>query len=459
MAESISSMVTFQEFQAAGSKAEFIAKAIARHKSGKLYLDAKAADRYMHQRNDGICNFAKMIYTLQGGATKDFTAPDVKIASNFFDRLNTQRCYYSLGNGISFAGSTDEGDKTKQALGSRFDDDVMNFGFLALIHGVAFPFWNFDHIDTFKVTEFVPFWDEESGALRAGVRWWQLDSNSMVNAVLYEEDGYTRYASTGTSAQDFKQIEEKHAYKTTYAETPIDGMVEVVDESNYTKLPIFPVWGDEKHQSTLVGLKSHIDAYDLIKSGFACDVQECAEIYWVVENYGGMTDEDLTRFFDRMKLKHVASVDTTDNGKITPFTQDVPYQARESVLKLIRDDLYADFCVIDVHSVAAGDTNDHIEAAYQPMDNQALKFERQIRNAIMDILALQGIEDTPVFTRNRVSNVREQVEIAIMEAPYLDDETILRKFPNITPDEVQQILERRDAADFGRMGVAAQDGE
>ena len=172
-----------------------------------------------------------------------------------------------------------------------------------------------------------------------------------------------------------------------------------------------------------------------------------------------MTDEDLTRFFDRMKLKHVASVDTTDNGKVTPFTQEVPYQARESVLKLIREDLYGDFCVIDVHSVAAGDTNDHIEAAYQPMDNQALKFERQIRNAIMDILALQGIEDTPVFTRNRVSNVREQVEIAIMEAPYLDDETILRKFPNITPDEVQQILERRDAADFSRMGVAAQGGE
>ena len=115
MAENISSMVTFQEFQAAWSKADFIAKAISRHKSGKLYLDAKAADRYMHQRNDGICNFAKMIYTLQGGATKDFTAPDVKIASNFFDCLNTQRCYYSLGNGISFAGATDEGDKIGRA--------------------------------------------------------------------------------------------------------------------------------------------------------------------------------------------------------------------------------------------------------------------------------------------------------------------------------------------------------
>lgn len=32
-----------------------------------------------------------------------------------------------------------------------------------------------------------------------------------------------------------------------------------------------------------------------------------------------------------------------------------------------------------------------------------------------------------------------------METQWLDEETILRKLPNVTPDEVQAILERRDA--------------
>ena len=87
------------------------------------------------------------------------------------------------------------------------------------------------------------------------------------------------------------------------------------------------------------------------------------------------------------------------------------------------------------------------------MDEEADEFERHMREGIMDILALQGIEDTPVFVRNRISNIKEQVEIVMAEAAYLDDETILRKLPNITPDEVQKILERRDAEAAEKMAA------
>ena len=87
------------------------------------------------------------------------------------------------------------------------------------------------------------------------------------------------------------------------------------------------------------------------------------------------------------------------------------------------------------------------------MDEEADEFERHMREGIMDLLALQGIEDTPVFTRNRISNVKEQVEIVMAEAAYLDDETVLRKLPNVTPDEVQEILERRDAEAAEKMAA------
>ena len=71
----------------------------------------------------------------------------------------------------------------------------------------------------------------------------------------------------------------------------------------------------------------------------------------------------------------------------------------------------------------------------------------------MDLLALQGIEDTPVFTRNRISNLKEQVEVVAMEAEWLDEETVLRKLPNITPDEVAEILKRKDAEAADRMAA------
>ena len=55
--------------------------------------------------------------------------------------------------------------------------------------------------------------------------------------------------------------------------------------------------------STLVGMRATIDAYDLTKSGFANDLEDCAQIYWSVENYGGMQDDDLRKFLDRASVK------------------------------------------------------------------------------------------------------------------------------------------------------------
>ena len=156
---------------------------------------------------------------------------------------------------------------------------------------------------------------------------------------------------------------------------------------------------------------------------------------------------------DRLKLTHIANADTEDGGRISPYTQEVPYAARKAVLDAIKADMYEDFGALDVHTVAAGATNDHIDAAYQPMDEEADEFERHIREGIMDLVALQGIVDTPVFTRNRISNVRDQVETVLMEAEYLDDETVLRKLPNVTPDEVAEILKRKDEEAADKMAA------
>ena len=155
-----------------------------------------------------------------------------------------------------------------------------------------------------------------------------------------------------------------------------------------------------------------------------------------------MDDSDLAKFRDRLKINHIAVVDT-DNSKATPYTQDIPHAARKEYLDEIRAGIYEDFGGLDVHTVAAGATNDHIDAAYQPLDEEADDFEYQITEFIQQILALNGIEDTPVFKRNRISNEKEQTEMILSAADYLDEETILTKLPFVTVDEVQSILEKK----------------
>lgn len=427
-------MYTYQDFEKESNVANAVGIAITAHKGSEDYKIAKDADLYDHQKNKTIYEYVRMIFSLTGTPIEDFTASNNKIASNFFRRLNTQRVTYLLGNGINFA----ENEGIKDQLGSSFDTRIKTLTYNALIHGVSFGFWNLDGLHVFKLTEFAPLWDEETGALRAGVRFWQIDDAKPMYAVLYEEDGYTKYISDIKDGH-FTELQPKRAYQITIRKSVADGE-EIIGEDNYGSLPIIPMWGSELKQSTLIGMQRAIDSFDLIRSGFANDLTDCAQIYWIIANAGGMSDSELAEFRDRLKLTHIAVVDT-DNSAATPYTQEIPYNARQVYLQEIRSGIYEDFGGLDVHAIAAGATNDHIDAAYQPMDEQADDLEYQVIEFVDHLLDLLGIEnDTPVFKRNRISNQAEQTEMVLSAGEYLDEETVLKKLPFVTVDEVADIL-------------------
>lgn len=457
-----SRLLTYQDFVEAGdaNRESFVLEAINRHKASRMYRTAKDADLYDRQRNRTINEYIQKVFDLTGSKLVDFTASNNKIASNFFHRLNTQRVMYSLGQGVSFIDVDESGeeDTTKDALGPHFDHDLQVLAYDALIHGVAFGFWNLDRMYVFPFTEFAPIWDEHDGTLRAGARFWRLDQSRPMQVVLYEEDGYTRFETrqdaNGSDSERLVMTGEKRPYIEKVAYTPADGIEQVIGGENYSALPVVPMWGSKLHQSTLVGMRASIDSYDLIRSGFANDLTDCAQIYWLVSNAGGMDDADLQRFLDRLRLNHVALVDSDDGGNAQAYTQEVPYNARKEYLMMIRDGIYEDFGALDVHTVAAGATNDHIDAAYQPMDEEASDFEFQVSEFIQQLLKLMGIDDRPVFKRSRISNQKEQVDMVVAEAQWLDQETILRKLPNLRPDEVPGILDRLAEEEQDRMGVA-----
>lgn len=446
--------ITYQEFEKSQTPV-FIADAIRKHLGSEAYQTAIAADAYDAQRNLTITNYVQTIFNLTGAPIKDFTASNNKIASNFFNRLNTQRNMYSLGNGITFAGGRDGVDETKEKLGGQFDESMQDAAYYALIHGVSFVFWNLDRIHVFPLTEFVPIWDENTGELKAGIRFWRLSDKAPVTAYLYEEDGYSVYRQKkNADGGKYDLVEDKRAYKQRVAYVPADGQEVIVGEDNYSRLPIVPLWGSRLHQSTLVGMREAIDSYDLIRSGFANDLTDVSQVYWIVENAGGMDDADLARFRDRLKLTHIANVDTDDGGSVHPYAQEIPHVARNEYLGMIRNGIYEDFGGLDVHVIAAGATNDHIDAAYQPLDENARDFERQITKCIKQLLAIVGIDDTPIYKRNRISNQMEQVSMVLQESPFLDEQTVLEKLPNITPDEVTEILDRKDNEMLDRMKQA-----
>ena len=269
--------------------------------------------------------------------------------------------------------------------------------------------------------------------------------------ILYEEDGYTKYRTRdGMKGLVLGETDEKRAYIQQVAHTDAGGD-EIIGEGNYSALPIVPLYGNEFHQSTLVGMRASIDAYDLIQSGFANDVEDCAQIYWLLGNAMGMDDNDIQHFMDRLRFSHAAAFDS-DNSTITPYTQEIPYNSREAFLSRIEQSIYRDFGAFNPADVSAGNvTATQIRAAYQAQDEEADAFEYQIIECVQQILALQGLKGIPQFSRNRIANQLEEVNMVVSEAEWLDDETILDLLPNITPDMKEAIMARKDVQDAQRL--------
>ena len=425
----------------------FVLSAIFEHKSTDAYREADIAYDYFKRRNRTILEYKKLLYTLSGEAVPDNYSANYKFCNSFFRTFTLQEVSYLLGNGVTFGE-----DSTKDALGGpKFDRVLVKAATMAIWGGGAFGFLNMDHVDVFSMREFVPLFGEEDGALHSGIRWWQIDETKPLRATLYEEDGYTDFMwYSEKNEQRGVILHEKRPYVETVVTTLADGE-EILDGKNYPGFPIVPLWGNEARQSELVGLREKIDGYDLIQSGFANDLDEASMIYWTITNAGGMDDIDLRKFVERMKVVHAAVVDENGGSTAEAHTMDVPYAARQTALGILRDSLYQDAMALDTDKLSAGNiTATAIESSYANLDLKCDDFETQVTQFIEALLDLLGIEDEPTYKRNRIINVAEETQMILSAAQYLDQETILKHLPFLSPDEIDEIQAKLKEAEAER---------
>lgn len=440
-------MKTYQDLieanQSERSRMDFILNSIREHKQSDEYSVAENAKLYASGKNATIMRYQKMLYTLSGKAVPDNFSANHKCASGFFKRFVIQQSAYLLGNGVSF-----ENEDTKDKLGKNFDSQMYSGAKNALIEGVSFGFFNKDHVEFYTLTEFVPLFDEENGALMAGIRFWQIDNNKPLRATLFELDGYTEFIKK--KDKDMEILREKQSYIQDAKKSEAEGEI-IYNFRNYPSFPIVPLWANPEKQSELVGKREQIDCYDLIKSGFANDLDDASMIYWTLENCGGMDDLDLAKFRERMKILGVANVDGDDGSKATAHTIDVPYQSRETYLARLEKDLYKDSMALDTEQIAAGNiTATQIEAAYEPLNEKTDEFELCVHEFINGILQIAGIEDVATFKRSQIVNRSEETTMILLAAEHLDDETLIKKLPFLSDDEAQTVLERKKGEELGR---------
>jgi len=435
----------------------FIKSAIADHKGSPLYKTAESAKKYYDGENPTINQYEKIIYDIQGRAHVDMYTANHKIASRFFGFVVDQANSYLLGNGVTFQNKT-----TKKKLGRTFDQQVSRLAEYAMIGGVSFGFWNIDHVEVFGITEFVPLYDEYSGALMSGIRFCQIAPDKPLRCTLYELDGFSNYIQT--QEEDLHAEEQKRKYKQKFTIRKLYGLIlgkEFLGGENYPRFPIVPLKNNPNCKSELCGRRNTIDALDLACSNMINNVDEGNIIYWALTNCGGMDEFDAAEFIRRVKTTHVVWNEGGDDGSAAePHTIEAPYNGTQTAIDMLEKKLYQDFQAFDASAVTAGNqTATAIKASYVPLDLKMDKFERQVTDFINGILTLAGIEDEPTYTRNQIVNKQEEMQTLLMFAEYVDDEYITTKGLTLLgdADRVEEILKRRAAEEIGRFEGVTED--
>lgn len=450
-------MYTYQDLALLGGdekkRLAFISSAINAHKSSQAYKTAAAAEQYYQGENPTIMQYEKLVYDLMGRAHRDLYTANHKIASRFFGFVVDQEISYLLGNGISFSEK-----QTKEKLGADFDQQVMRAAREALIGGTSFGIWAEGRMLVFPLTEFVPLYDEENGMLRAGIRWWQIDTGKPLRATLYEEDGYTEFLQKRN--EELKVLEPKRPYRIIVRKAEI-GEAEVLPGEPYPGLPIVPLKNGDKALSEIVGKQNTIDALDLASSSMVNGVDEGNLIFWVLTNCGGMDQMDDARFIESLKTIHVAHTSGDGGEKVEAHPIETPFEGTSATIDMLRKKLYEDFQAFDASAVTAGQqTATAIKASYVPLDLKADKFEACVTAFILRLLELAGIKDKPSYTRNQIVNRNEEVQTLLLAAQYYDEEYIVQKLLTINgdADQYEELMRRKAAEEIDQRFSSAGSG-
>lgn len=452
-------MLTYQDYLEVGeddsAKIRFVQSVIFEHKSSHLYKQAVDAWEYYKGLNVTAMQYEKMIRTITGKEVPDRWSPNHRTTRNYFGFFVDQLNQYLLGNGTTW-----NKDDTPAKLGADFDNRLQELGREAQNGAVSFGFWNLDQLLCFSIREFAPLWDEHTGALRAGVRFWQIDNTKPLRATLYEEDGYTEYIwdfRDKTSA-DGKVYVPKQPYKTITGTSQEKG-TEILDGENYPGFPIIPMWANPMHISALEPIRTKIDAYDLMMNAFLNDL-DSAQIFWVLKGAGGMDDEDMVRFLERLHILKV--VDAEEGQDVQPVTVDIPYEAREKILAAIKEDLYKDAMALDLSDIKSGNVViAQIQAAYEPLNTKADAYEYCIQDFISNLLKVAGIDDVCTFTRSSISNKSEEIQNLVAVSQWLPDDYITAKVLTIfgDADKIDDILKQMAAEEIDRFSTPEEEPE
>lgn len=378
-------------------------------------------NNYYKGRNTTINNFKRYYYSDKNKRMVEnkFVANN-KIGYSFFSDMVNQKVNTLLDEAPNIDNIDDE--KFITQLGYA----LKTAGIKSSICGYSFIFKSFDNkFKVFGAEETISYFDDNTSELKCLVRYWKIKD------IIY----YEVYNELGISLNG----EEPTPYKYTIKKSILTE--EIISEENGI-IPIVMLRNNEDLKSDMtLNIRSKIDSIDLVQSGFANNIEDFSDLFWIIKDSNPQLNsdvyEDLIANISKGKKIFGENIDTKQVN--------IPTEARTKFVEILKADLFDETGVIDYKAMTGSSlTNVAIKAATIKLQQRVSSFEWFVYDAIQQLLLLSGYVDTDVrFTKLLIENKQEIVNHAIMVRGTISNRSYLNllKQANIIDNVDEEIQE------------------
>lgn len=430
----------------------------------KVFVDkAKEAKRYFKSENDIKLK----------GYLRDITglrSADNRVPANFLYILITSKASYLATNEITI----DVGDDTQnkliqETLGEKWVQVVYELIVLTSIAGCAYiHIWvdgdgNFQYAPV-EAEHVLPLESNDLIRELQGVIYQHriIQDGEYKTEVDYFNDTSTFFYVNPDSATTFEFLEEYYPWM-DYKNPLPDNNNEMIHGMG--RVPFIKFKNNYYESSDLKPVKDLIDAYDKVLSGYVNDLEDIQQVFMTLKGYEG---EDLDHFREMLRHYKIIKLESDDEvqGDLDMKSIQIPYEARNSLLDLLRKRIFEDGQGIDPDPQNFGNSSGvALKHLYDNLELKSSQIEmyfrpgiEQLIRAIADYHGFKPAYINQTWTRNIPVDEEAVVNMVRNLSGLISTEDQIALLPFIDdPQTAYEKLKAEEGESYEQFGVLGEE--
>lgn len=435
--------------------------------------------KYYDYKHD-ILKFRLFYYNEDGKLVEETNRSNIKIPHAFFTEQVDQKVQYLLSNPVEFETADTE---LKTYLEEYIDDDFQLM-LQEMVEGASKKAYEFAYVYRatsgkllFKVADsrkVVVIYDDMNEVI-AIIRYYDTDITkdnrkvTVTKAELWDTEKTWFFVSSSDYNNRFI-LDESQEINPRFHQVVEDSDGNLLGKG-FGYIPFLKLSNNKNEKTDLEPIKALIDDYDLMACALSNNLVDFDHPIYAVKGYG---KDNLDELVTNLRTKRTVGV--SQDGGIDVKTVDIPVTARKTKLETDKEAIYKFGMAFDSSQVGDGNiTNIVIKSRYSLLDLKCNKTEIRLRVFIKQLLdiIIQDINERyqksftrqqieVVITRSTMINQSDNAEVEKLEAetkgqliqnlldvaPYLDDESLLKKICAVQELDYDEVVQRLGSQDF-----------